>query len=491
LDDAPILLQTGPLSRANGTVWLQIISPNPASRGRKVDKDKMEQAEREYEVDPISPPASQTRYWVVVFGMALAVLSFVDRVTIAQAAPLISRDLSLSKAQMGTVFAAFLSAYALFEVPSAWYGDRVGARKGLIRIVTAWSFFTALTGVAWNYASMVSIQFLFGMGDAGCFPLIAKSFRSWLPAEDRTRAQGYLWLAARWGAAFTPLLVVFVLGFVSWRGAFVLFGSVAIIWIYLFSRWYRDDPRQHPGVNAGERALLRDLGGTAGQGHSVPWRKLLRSRSVILLSLQYYFLSFSWYFYITWLPTYLREHHHLSSTRGAFYSVFPLFCCGLGSLFCGFISPFVARRVGSLHRARKIMACTGFFLAGVCLTAANHMSTLNTTMVFMATACFFNDFVIPHAWASCMDIGGKYAASSVAGCMNLMGNLAGVSSSMLGGYLLQRTANNWSLFLSILGGIYFLGIFCWPFIDTKTSLDDEGRPLHLPPSSLSALAATS
>ncbi len=425
-----------------------------------------------YAADSTAPAPSRARFRVIQFGMALAVLSFIDRVTLSQAAPLISHDLHLSKSQMGSVFAAFLTAYAIFEVPSSWYGDRVGARKGLLRIVAAWSFFTAITGFAWNFVSMMTIQFLFGMGDAGCFPLITKSFRSWLLPEDRTRAQGYLWLAARWGAAFTPLLVVWVLRFVSWRGAFMLFGSFAVVWIYLFSRWYRDDPQQHPGVNPQEKALLRGLGAAPSGEDHVPWKRLLASRSVWLLALQYYFLSFTWYFYLTWLPTYLQEHHHLTSTKGAFYSVFPLFFCGVGSMFCGFISPYVARWTGSLYTARKVMACTGFFFAGICLTAAAHMPTLNTTMALMAAACFFNDFVIPHAWASCMDIGGKHAASSVAGCMNLMGNLAGVSSSMLGGYLLQRTANNWNFFLTILGGIYFLGILCWPFIDTKTSLDD-------------------
>jgi ACS family glucarate transporter-like MFS transporter len=139
--------------------------------------------------------ASNTRYWVVVFGMALAILLFIDRVALAQAAPLISKTLHLSKTQMGSVFSAFLLSYALFEVPSAWYGDRIGARRGLLRIVAAWSLFTALTGLGWNYVSMVCVQFLFGMGDAGCFPLITKSFRSWLLPAERTRAQACLWLA--------------------------------------------------------------------------------------------------------------------------------------------------------------------------------------------------------------------------------------------------------------------------------------------------------
>jgi ACS family glucarate transporter-like MFS transporter len=443
----------------------------------------MIQAATETENRTLSQPVSGARYGVVAFGMSLAVLSYIDRVALAQAAPLISHDLHLDKRHMGLIFSAFLLSYATFEVPSAWYGDRVGARKGLLRIVAAWSIFTALTGMAWNFVSMITIQFLFGMGDAGCFPLITKSFRSWLLPVERVKAQGALWLAARWGAAFTPLLVVAVLRYVSWRGAFVIFGSLAIAWIILFARWYRDDPQQHPGVSAAEKAQLREIDRNTTGSHSVPWARLLRSRSVLLLSLQYYFLSFAWYFYLTWLPTYLHEHHHLSMQRGAWYAIFPLFFCGVGSLFCGFITPYVSGWLGSLERARKVMSCTGFMGAGICLTLAAHMTTLNLTIALMAAACFFNDLVIPHAWSSCMEIGGKKASSSVAGVMNLMGNVAGISSSMLGGYLLQRTENNWGLFISILGGVYFLGVLCWPFINTTTSLDDADPALHANPAS--------
>src|SRR5271156_1474657 len=124
---------------------------------------------------------THVRYWVIAFGSSLAVLSFIARVCISQAAPLIAHDLSLNKAQVGTVFGIFLFSYAVFEIPGAWYGDWVGPRKGLLRIVAAWSAFTALTGAAWNFSSMVAIRFMFGVGEAGCFPMITKSFSTWLP----------------------------------------------------------------------------------------------------------------------------------------------------------------------------------------------------------------------------------------------------------------------------------------------------------------------
>jgi MFS family permease len=405
---------------------------------------------------------------VIAFGATLAILSYVARVCISQTAPLIAHDLSLNKAQLGTVFSIFLISYAIFEIPGAWYGDLVGPRKGLLRIVSAWSAFTALTGAAWNFSSMVAIRFMFGIGEAGCFPMITKSFTTWLPKSERTWAQGILWTSARWAGAFTPLLVVWSLRYMSWRWSFVLFGSIGWIWAALFYLWYRDNPSEHPGVNAQEMALLASAE-THTRGHgNVPWGKLLRSRSVLLLSVQYFCVSFSWYFYLTWLPTYLEEYHKLSPVKTAQYAVLPLFFCGIGSLFCGFFSKHLARWIG-VHRMRQTMACTGFACAGTLLALSTRMPNVQWTMALMAAACFFNDQVVPNSWASCMDIGGKYS-SSVAGTMNLMGNLAGAASSSIGGFILQRTGNNWNLFIEILAGVYFLGILCWPFIDTRETL---------------------
>ena len=150
-----------------------------------------------------------TRHKVIAFAITLAVLSYIDRVCISQAAPIISKEFNLTKDDMGTVFAAFALAYALFEIPGGWMGDKIGPRKVLMRIVIWWSFFTAITGFMWDKTSLVVARFLFGAGEAGCFPNLTKSFTTWLPVEERVRAQGILWMSARWGGAFTPLLVVF------------------------------------------------------------------------------------------------------------------------------------------------------------------------------------------------------------------------------------------------------------------------------------------
>src|SRR5688572_2282289 len=160
---------------------------------------------------------TKARYWVVVFAVTLAVLSYIDRVAISQAAPVIQRDLGFTSTQMGAIFSAFAVAYAIFEIPGGWMGDWMGARKVLMRIVIWWSLFTAFTGYMWNFSSMYVCRFLFGAGEAGCFPNLTKAFSSWLPTTERVRAQGIMWMAARWGGAVTPPLVALTFAYMSDR----------------------------------------------------------------------------------------------------------------------------------------------------------------------------------------------------------------------------------------------------------------------------------
>ena len=199
---------------------------------------------------------TRTRYWVIVFAVALAIIQYVDKVCISQAAPFIQKDLHLSDDQMGWVFGAFTLAYALFEIPAGYLGDRFGPRRVLLRIVIWWSFCTAALGRMWSCGSLMVTQFLFGAGEAGAFPNLTKAFNRWLPPQERPRAQGIMWMSARLGGALTPMLVYLCLQHVTWRTAFLLFGLPGVVWAILFFRWYRDDPRTHPSVNAAEAALM-------------------------------------------------------------------------------------------------------------------------------------------------------------------------------------------------------------------------------------------
>ena len=415
---------------------------------------------------------THARHWVLVFAVTLAILSYVSRVCISQAAPLIMRDLDLTQVQMGQVFGAFGLAYAFFEIPSGWLGDWIGPRKVLIRIVLWWSIFTALTGWMWSLTSLWVTRFLFGAGEAGAFPNLTKVFTTWLPRRERLRAQSVMWTAARWAGAITPKLVVITLLFMSWRWAFLFFGSLGVVWAVFFMAWFRDDPHSHPSVNAAESALLAEAGKNVSGHGDVPWRRLLHSRSVWLLWAQYFCLSFPWYFYITWLPDYLQRYWKISASESGTLAVLPLFLGGLGCAFCGIISRRVAQAVGSVTTSRRLLACSGFAGAAVMLTIAIQMKTPVAAMVAMGFASFFGDMAMPPAWAACMDIGGKYAGT-VSGSMNMMGNLAGYAAPVVGGYIVHGQPVRYTYLLYLMAAVYALGTVCWPWIDPVTAIDEK------------------
>jgi ACS family glucarate transporter-like MFS transporter len=433
--------------------------------------------------DPAQKP-THARYWVVVFALALAILSYIDRVALSKAAPRIQPALHIDEQTWGMVVSAFGLGYALFEVPGGFLGDWLGPKKVLIRIVLWWSTFTAAMGWMWSGLSLGITQFLFAAGEAGGFPNLTKAFASWLRKDERVRVQGIMWAAARAGGAFTPLIVLWVFDLIeglgvpksaSWRWAFGCFGCLGLIWGALFWWWFKDKPRDHPGVNAAELAMLKEVEGLGGGHANVPWGKIIRSRTVWLLWLQYFCLTFPWYFFITYLSKYLQEFRHLDETTAAYYAVFPLLFGAFGCLFAGLIASTLARWTGSVTFSRRLLSCTGFAGGAIFLLLSIQIKDPLWAVLTLAMASFSNDLNMPGAWGSCMDIGGKYAGT-IAGSMNMMGNLAGFAAPAIGGIILQRTHGNYNVFMYVMAVAYVIGFFAWPFIDPVTPIDQE--PQH-------------
>src|SRR5262249_38670601 len=153
-------------------------------------------------------------------------------------------------------FSAFTIAYALFEIPTGAWGDRIGSRRVLTRIVIWWSSFTILTAAAFSFVSLVALRFLFGMGEAGAFPNVSKTLSRWFPAAERGTAEGIFFAGAHLGGGLTPLLVAALLNIMSWRAVFVVFGSVGFVWAAIWFRWFRDEPADHPRVSRSERKWI-------------------------------------------------------------------------------------------------------------------------------------------------------------------------------------------------------------------------------------------
>jgi MFS transporter, ACS family, glucarate transporter len=412
------------------------------------------------------------------FAVLLAALLYLDRVCISQSQSLISAELGLSKTDMGFIMMMFSLAYAIFEVPGGWLGDRIGPRKVITRIVVWWSAFTMATGLATGFWSLTIMRFLFGVGEAGAFPNLTKAFSNWFVGEDRTRAQAIMWLAARWGGALTPLLVVFVLDFLNWRESFYIFGAIGFFWAFFFFRWFRDTPEQHPGVNAAELARLARPAERHGPGHAhdnAPWTKFFTNRSVWLLCLQYACLSYGFWFYITWLPTYIREVFGLKDAdrylAGALAGL-PLFLAGVSVYLTGKVTPWLIERVGSVARVRRGLGATGCGIASLMLVVSVTQQNPVLAMLAMGVSCFGNDMAMPGSWTAVMDLGGRYSGT-LAGIMNMMGMVGGLLAPWTIPMILEA-AGNWQVPILVLAAAYFVGSLAWLGIDPVTPIGDTG-----------------
>jgi len=407
------------------------------------------------------------RYKVLSLMFALTLITYLDRVCIGTTATAMSRELGLSKTQMGEVFSIFVLGYVLFEIPGGWLADRFGARSLLTRIVLWWSAFTVVTGAAWSFSSLLAIRFLFGCGEAGAFPGSASAIARWFPFSERGRAQAAIMVGSRLGGALAPPLVVALMGRVGWRRVYWVFGGLGLIWAFFWATWYRNSPEEHKSVTAEELAVIQQGRAGTGRSHAVPWGLLVRSRNVWALCAMYSGYAYGLYFYLTWLPTYLEEGRGITFEQVGFYAMLPLLAGAICNFLGGWLTDWLSKRV-RLRWARRIPTMGGLLIAAVLLVIAALAE--DNTIAIRALALSFGaaDLILAVCWATCLDIGREHAGT-VSGTMNSLGQIGGVIAPIAFGRLVE-VYGSWQLPLLIAAGCYVVSAFIWLAIDAEKPL---------------------
>jgi MFS transporter, ACS family, glucarate transporter len=419
-----------------------------------------------------TPLGSRVRFKVLAFTVLLAGITYLDRVCISITAPYMMRDLGLSKVQMSVVFSAFTLAYGLFEMPTGWWADRVGTRRVLTRIVMWWSTFTILTGAATNYVWLLGMRFLFGIGEAGAWPTVARTFSRWFPASERGTAQGIFFMGAHLAGGLTPLLVTAMLGVLSWRILFVVFGSIGFIWAFSWYTWFRDEPRDHRSVSPAERHLI-ESGRAPDAGHHfgfAQFRRLLSNRTVLALCAMYFTQTYGFIFYVTWFPTYLSSQRGFSSFALGILAGLPLTMSVLADLFGGLTTDRLSRRFG-LRIGRGAVGGGSLGFAGLFLIAGTFVGDPVLAAFLISFAAASSNFLLGASWGTCIDIGGSHSGV-VSAAMNTAGQVGGFLSPLVLGIVVQHFAN-WNAPLYLTGALYLLGAICWLWVDPHTRVTME------------------
>ncbi|MEZ5361028.1 MAG: MFS transporter [Bryobacterales bacterium] len=413
---------------------------------------------------------TNVRKGVLFMLVMLSVITYLDRVCINAAAPAMREELGLSPSQLGTVFSAFALAYALFEIPGGWMGDRFGPRIVLTRIVVWWSAFTALTGVVTGYIQLLSVRFLFGMGEAGAYPNTSSAISRWFPTQERARSHGWVWMASRLGGAVSPLVVAPLIVMFGWRSVFYLFSTFGVVWAVVWWTWFRNTPRAKPSVNQAEIELI---GAPAVESHSLDFRRVMRSKNLWLVMAMYHFYCYGAYWYLTWTMEYLQQEKGFDTVTAANFTALPFVLGAIANFIGGYTSDSLVKKLG-LKWGRRIVGAGGVGLAGVLMFASLGIQNAYVAAVMLAAAFAASDFMLPNCWAVCLDIG-KESAGAITGAMNSAGQVGSTIVSLAYGWMVE--SYGWNYPLAWIAGMSLISAALWFFIDPTEPLSAERQPL--------------
>ena len=417
---------------------------------------------------------TKKRHVVLFILCLLYLISYLDRTAIAVAAPQIMKEFSFSKTQMGIVFSAFFYTYAIFQIAGGMLGDYYGPRRVLTLLMSWWSVFTIVTGMAWNMASMFVIRLMFGLGEAGGFPVATRAMATWFRPEDRGNLQGITHAASRFGAAISPPVAVFLMLKYGWRAVFYALGLMGLLWAVAFYFYYRDNPKDHKGVNAAEVNLITanrvKVATVRKEKKKIPWGTILRSRHIWALVFSDFCYGYTLWVYLTWLPTYLVQNRHFSILKMGIYATFPLLAGMAGDIVGGWSSDHLYKKTGNLRLARCYLIGVAFVASVTFTLLGAYAQNAYSAVYLLSAAMFFLECSNSNLWAIAMDLGGDHFAGTVSGFMNTGQGVAGMISPIAFGAIIDATGS-WTIPFFVSTMVLLLGAISILTINPSKSID--------------------
>jgi len=364
----------------------------------------------------------------------------------------------------------------------------------LTRIVLWWSAFTALTGCVWQFSAelvpglvvngfllLLAIRFLFGAGEAGALPNAARVIAQWFPPGRRGPAQALISTSAQIGGATAPWMAAYFIQSpsVGWRLAFVIFGSLGVVWAFFFARWFRDDPATHPAVNDAERRYIRGdrppyPASGAGPGHeAIPWRRVLGNPNIWLLGVINACSSFYSYMLFLWFPTYLKEGRGLDELTSGRVGSLPYLFGAVGVLLGGYLGDWLTARTGSRRLALGGLGSLGLGLAGALVAGSVRADSPLVAVLLCSLGYFFSYLQLAAWWAAMGDIGGRHL-----GAIFGLGNMVGLGGGAISQLFLGQFADHmqalgfegrarWDPAFPIYGVVLVTGGVLWLFVNPR------------------------
>jgi ACS family glucarate transporter-like MFS transporter len=399
------------------------------------------------------PKTTRIRYLIVAILFAVSCFSYGDRVALSLAGAPMAKDIHMDPLKLGYLFSGFSWAYVLGQLPSGGLLDRFGSKRVYGISIVVWSVCALLTGFAGYLGASLAFSAVFllrlisGFAQAPVFPGNGRIVASWFPTRERGRASA-IFNASQYFALmiFAPIFgwIVHVSG---WRTCFWFmgllgFGFAAIWFTNVFA------VTDHPRISKSEIALIETGGGlvyadgASTTSNPLTWsavKMLLGHRMLVGIYLGQYCITTLTWFFLTWFPIYLAQAHHMSILKVGFASALPALCGGIGGVLGGVVSDKLLRRGRSLSFARKLPIMTGMALS-VTMIACNYVHTQSLMLLIMSVSFFGKGFGAL-GWTVVSDTSPKGMVGLNGSLFNLIGNMAGITTPIIIGYLVEKTGS--------------------------------------------------
>jgi MFS transporter, ACS family, D-galactonate transporter len=423
--------------------------------------------------------APQRRWRIGLLLGAGVLVNYVDRINLSVAAPQLQQEFGLGNAQLGLLLSSFFWAYALLQIPSGILLDRFGVTRIGRASTLLWSAASLLAAMAGGFGGLLLARLALGVAEAPSFPANAKAIGYWFPLLERGTATAIFDGAAKFSNVIGVPLVAYLTVRCGWRWGFVATAALSLGYFLVFWRVYRD-PSADKHLSPAEHRLIADGGATAegssSRGPVGMLSYLLRNRKIWGLSIGFSAYGYTFYFLLTWLPSYLGQAMHQNVLQSAAYTTIPWLCATAADIFVG--GWWVDRLIRRGYRANRVRKSVliGGMLVG--LTVFGAMLTRDPTWAILWISLSISGLsaAAPVGWSIPGLIAPRGATASVGSIMNCMNNLMGVAAPMATGAIVALTR-------SFTGAFLLAGIILLAGILSYVCLLGEIAPIPDPPPS--------
>lgn len=394
--------------------------------------------------------------WVICALLFFATtINYVDRQVIGILAKDLQVIIGWSEIEYGNIVAAFNAAYAVGLLISGRLMDRFGTKVGYAVAITVWSLAGMVTALARSAFQFGIARAMLGLGEAANFPAAIKTVAEWFPKKERALATGIFNAGTNVGAVVAPLTVPWIAINLGWQWAFILTGAIGFLWLLFWLPFY-DRPEKHHRVSATELAYIQSDPPDPPAAR-VPWLKLIPHRQTCAFAIGKYMTDPIWWFYLYWIPNFLRENHGLDLSTVGLPLIAIYLIADVGSVAGGWLSSSFIKRGWTVNRARK----TAMLICALSVTPivfAASVSNLWLAVGLIGLAAAAHQGWSANIFTTTSDMFPRRAVGSVVGIGGMAGAMGGATMAVATGYILERTGGQYMIIFAIAGSAYLIAL---------------------------------